>query len=97
MRLYQSNKTIRSNEMNQGRRLTPYKNYVGSVSLDFVNKVYYGKIMDIPLDMTYDAETLDELQSEFESTVDEYLKMTGINDLYEKIEQDENYQDLKDD
>lgn len=59
--------------MNQGRSLKPYKEYIGNILLDFENKVYYGFIQDIGFEMMYDAETLDELQDEFEGCVDEYL------------------------
>ncbi len=67
--------------MNQGTtRLKPYKGYVGNIKLDFENKVYYGYIQDISMEMIYDAETLEDLQEEFEMCVNEYLRMSGIED-----------------
>lgn len=63
--------------MNQGTKLIPYKNYVGNILLDFNTKVYYGYIQDIDFEMMYEGTTLEELQEDFESCVDEYLRMLG--------------------
>ena len=64
--------------MNQGTTLKPYKGYTGNIKLDFENKVYYGYVQDIPMEMIYDADTLEDLQSEFEQCVDEYMRISGI-------------------
>lgn len=63
--------------MNQGTKLIPYKNYIGNILLDFDNKIYYGYIQDIDVEIMYEGQTLEDLQEDFESCVDEYMRMLG--------------------
>lgn len=63
--------------MNQGFRLKPHKNYIGSVNAEVEKGYYWGVILDIPVSIEYTAETLEELQEEFDAAVDEYLRIVG--------------------
>lgn len=63
--------------MNQGFRLKPHKNYIGSVNAEVEQGYYWGVILDIPVSIEYTAETLEELQEEFDAAVDEYLRIVG--------------------
>lgn len=62
-------------------RLKPYKGYIGTINIDVDAGILYGEILDIPTNICYDATTLDDLQQEFEFSVEEYLKMSGISDV----------------
>lgn len=63
--------------MNQGFRLKPHKNYIGSVNAEVEKGYYWGVILDIPVSIEYTAETLEDLQEEFDAAVDEYLRIVG--------------------
>jgi predicted HicB family RNase H-like nuclease len=57
-----------------------YKGYLGLVDCDDDHDFLHGKILEISDLVTYEAETLSELRSEFEAAVDDYLetcKMVG--------------------
>jgi predicted HicB family RNase H-like nuclease len=51
-----------------------YKGYEGSVELDMQREICRGKILLIDDLVTYEARTREQLQNEFESAVDDYLK-----------------------
>lgn len=51
-----------------------YKGYLGSVEPDFDNNILYGKLAFIGDLVTYEAETLAELEQEFKTSVDLYLQ-----------------------
>lgn len=63
--------------MNQGFRLKPHKNYIGSVNAEVEKGYYWGVILDIPVSMEYSAETLEDLQDEFNATVEEYIRIAS--------------------
>lgn len=63
--------------MNQGFKLKPHKNYIGSVNAEVEKGYYWGVILDIPVSIEYTAETLEDLQEEFDAAVDEYLRIVG--------------------
>lgn len=71
--------------MNMQNGLTSYKNFVGSMLLDFEYKVYYGYIVGIPLEIRYESETKEGLQAEFEDAVDYYIKITGYDTLIQEV------------
>lgn len=64
--------------MNQGFKLTPYKGYIGSVIAEVELGYYRGTVLDVQVPVEYEADSLDELQDEFESAVDEYLRIVGL-------------------
>ncbi|EME1359681.1 type II toxin-antitoxin system HicB family antitoxin [Klebsiella aerogenes] len=51
-----------------------FKGYFGSVEFSLEDKVLHGKIQCVNDLVTYEAETLDGLQSAFEEAVDDYLE-----------------------
>lgn len=51
-----------------------YKGYLGTVEPDFDNNILYGKLAFIGDLVTYEAETLAELEQEFKVSVDLYLQ-----------------------
>lgn len=64
--------------MNQGFKLTPYKGYIGSVIAEVELGYYRGTVLDVQVPVEYEADSLDELQDEFEGAVDEYLRLVGL-------------------
>ena len=51
-----------------------YKGYLGTVEPDFENNILYGKLAFIRDLVTYEAETLADLEREFKTSVDLYLQ-----------------------
>ena len=51
-----------------------YKNYIGSVEYDLTDKCLYGKILFIDDLITYEGETIEELENAFYEMVDDYLE-----------------------
>ena len=54
--------------------LKPYKNYQAIVNYSEEDKVYFGKIARVTDLISFEAETLEELQTEFEYAVDDYIE-----------------------
>ncbi|OOH90552.1 pilus assembly protein HicB [Pasteurellaceae bacterium 15-036681] len=54
--------------------LLNYKGYVGTIEPDLESHTLFGKLAYIRDLVTYEAETLSELQQEFEKSVDLYLQ-----------------------
>lgn len=79
--------------MNSQSGLRSYKGFTGSLFLDFEYKIYYGYILDIPIEIRYESETKDELQQEFEDAVDYYIKISGYDLLIKDIKTMENRND----
>ncbi len=50
-----------------------YKNYIGSVEYDLTDKCLYGRILFIDDLITYEGETIEELENSFHEMVDDYL------------------------
>ena len=53
--------------------LLKYKNYIGSIEYNLKDKVLFGKILFIDDLISYEGETLGELESNFKEAVDDYL------------------------
>lgn len=64
--------------MNQGFKLKPHKGYIGTVVAEVELGYYWGVIQDTQIPIEYEADTLAELQEEFEGAVDEYLRLVGL-------------------
>ncbi len=62
----------------RNNKLLKYKEYLGSVDVDLASGVLYGKIQFINDIVTYEAETLPELKTEFEAAVDDYLETCEV-------------------
>ena len=50
-----------------------YKSYVGAVEYSDVDKCFYGKIKDIDDLVTYEADSKEDLQINFQNAVEDYL------------------------
>jgi predicted HicB family RNase H-like nuclease len=55
------------------KTLGPYKSYVGTVELDFESKVLHGRIIGIKDVITYEGNTLQDLEEAFRNSLDDYL------------------------
>lgn len=64
--------------MNQGFKLKPHKGYIGSVIAEVELGYYWGTVLDVQVPVEYEADSLDNLQEEFESAVDEYLRIVNL-------------------
>jgi len=51
-----------------------YKGYTGSMVASLEDKCIWGKILYITDTVTYEAQTVDELEKEFKLAVDDYLE-----------------------
>jgi predicted HicB family RNase H-like nuclease len=51
-----------------------YKNYVGSIEYDLTDKCLFGKILFIDDLITYEGNTIEELEKSFKEMVDDYLE-----------------------
>ena len=54
--------------------LLKYKNYLGSIEYNLKDKVLFGKILFIDDLISYEGETLNELENNFKEAVDDYLQ-----------------------
>ena len=51
-----------------------YRGYIGSVKYDESDNMLYGEILNVKDSIAYEGETLEELQSAFETEVDRYVE-----------------------
>ena len=51
-----------------------YRGYLGSVKYDESDEMLYGEILNIKDSVSYEGETLEELQRDFETEVDRYVE-----------------------
>ena len=51
-----------------------YKGYIGQVEFDDENHVFTGRVINTKTVITFHGETVKELEKEFKTSVDEYLK-----------------------
>ena len=51
-----------------------YKNYIGSVEYDLTNKLFFGQILFIDDLVTYEGNTIEDLEKAFRDMVDDYLE-----------------------
>ena len=50
-----------------------YKGYIGKVEYDNVNRVFSGIVVNIKTVITFHGNTMDEIETAFKSSVDDYL------------------------
>ncbi|CAK7067425.1 MAG: hypothetical protein DELT_01708 [Desulfovibrio sp.] len=53
----------------------PYKGYTGSIGVSTEDRCLYGNVQGVSSMITYEAETVAQLEEEFRASVDEYLEM----------------------
>lgn len=58
----------------KSNNLLKYKNYIGSVEYDLTDKCLFGKILFIDDLVTYEGNTIEELENAFHLMVDDYLE-----------------------
>lgn len=51
-----------------------YKKHLGSIDYDPIAKMHYGKILGISDLVTYQSDSEEEMQKEFEAAVDDYIE-----------------------
>lgn len=55
--------------------LLEYKDYLGTVEYSSVDKVLYGQVLGVNGLISYEGDSIESLQSDFEEAVDDYLEM----------------------
>ena len=50
-----------------------YKGYIGKVEYDDVNRIFSGSVVNIKSVITFQGSSVDEIESEFRASVDDYL------------------------
>lgn len=65
-----------------------YKGYVGTISFSEQDRVYYGKVLDIPDLVSYEGATLEELTADFQDAVNDYLAIKA-DEKNQKINMEE--------
>ncbi|MEM1213045.1 MAG: type II toxin-antitoxin system HicB family antitoxin [Planctomycetota bacterium] len=56
-----------------------YKGYIGSIEPDPESGLLHGEALGLRDGITYHAETLPQLEKEFHTSVDEYLRVCELN------------------
>ncbi|MBD7895122.1 type II toxin-antitoxin system HicB family antitoxin [Limosilactobacillus sp. Sa3CUN2] len=56
-------------------KLLKYKGYQGTVEYSLEDKVLYGKVIGIRSLISYEGKTIDELETDFRESLDDYLEM----------------------
>lgn len=54
--------------------LLSYKNYSGTVEYSKEDKCLYGKVIGIKSLLSYEGNSVEELETDFQSVIDEYLE-----------------------
>ena len=52
-----------------------YKGYLGTVEYSETDNILFGKVIGIGSLVSYEGKNLDELRSDFEGAVDDYLEL----------------------
>lgn len=64
-----------------------YKGYYGSVDYSSEDAVLYGKVLGINSLISYEGESVTELQQDFEGAVDDYLEVCAENGTEPEVSQ----------
>ncbi len=56
-----------------------YKDFDGSVEYSEIDKVYYGKILNIKDLISYEGKNVKELEANFRESVDIYLEVENVD------------------
>lgn len=60
------------------KNLLEYKGYYGSVEYSSEDVLLYGKVLGINSLISYEGESVAELQQDFEGAVDDYLMIISL-------------------
>lgn len=58
--------------------LIQYKGYTGTVNFDKIDRLYYGKVLDIDEIITYEGTNMYLMQEAFHQAVDEFMELHHI-------------------
>ena len=61
--------------------LLEYKGFFGTVEYSSVDKVLFGKVIGINSLLSYEGESVQALQDDFELTIDDYLEVCSAQGL----------------
>lgn len=56
-----------------------YKGYEGSIEYTLEDKILFGRVQGIKSILTYEGNTIPELENDFHDTIDEYLQVCEEN------------------
>lgn len=56
-----------------------YKGYTGSVEYSPEDKCFFGEVQGIPSLISYEGQTLEELEADFRDSIDYYLELCERN------------------
>ena len=76
-------------------KFEPYKEYTGSIEYSGDDKCYFGYILDIDDVFAYEANTVEELETEFHKTVNEYIEIISKRCVYDDRCYSENQRKIK--
>ena len=51
-----------------------YKGYIGKVEYDDINRIFSGSVINTRTVITFQGESVDEIEREFKASVDDYLE-----------------------
>lgn len=60
--------------MNKSNQYMKYKGYEGSIEYTLEDKILFGKVQGIKSLISYQGNTIDELENDFHGAVDDYLE-----------------------
>ena len=63
------------------KNVMEYKGYLGSVEYSDEDKVLYGKVLGVKSLISYEGESVTDLQADFEDAVDDYLETCRENNI----------------
>ena len=56
-------------------KLLRYKDYLGTVEYSLNDKVFFGEVLGIKSLLSYQGNTIEELEEDFKETVEDYLEL----------------------
>ena len=57
------------------KKLLRYKDYLGTVEYSLNDKVFFGEVLGIKSLLSYQSNTIEELEEDFKETVEDYLEL----------------------
>ena len=57
-----------------------YKGYIGSVEYDSKDRLLYGKVLGVKALISYEGNSVDELENDFKAAINDYLKSCAKTD-----------------
>lgn len=56
-------------------KLLSYKDYLGTVEYSLNDKVFFGEVLGIKSLLSYQGNTIEELEEDFKETIEDYLDL----------------------